>query len=213
MPISERLRRTAGPRLALAAALLLAACDPALLGGPAPKQTTVTVAGRSVRVAAPPGFCVDSGSTRVSADGAFVLMSDCTLISGGPGSPATIPAAITASISTGGLGADPDAALRDLQRFADTAEGRAVLGLSGRSDRVRILSSDLNDGVLYVLVEDAGPKPLAGVDRRFWRAFFEANGRLTALSLLGFEGSGLSSQTGLNQIAAGAATIRAANGG
>ena len=67
--------------------------------------------------------------------------------------------------------------------------------------------------MLYVLVEDRGPQPIAGIDRRFWRAFLEVKGRMAALSVLGFEGAGLGPQDGLNQIAAFARSIRAANPG
>ena len=41
-----------------------------------------------------------------------------------------------------------------------------------------------------MLVEDRGPQPIAGIDRQFWRAFLEVNGRMAALSVLGFEGAG-----------------------
>ena len=99
------------------------------------------------------------------------------------------------------------------QDFAATAEGRAVLGRSGQPGRVRILDSQVRDGVLYVLVEDRGTLPIAGIDRRFWRAFLEVNGRMVALSELGFEGTGFSLQDGLNQMAALAQSIRAANPG
>ena len=54
MPISDALR---GAAFGLAA-LALAACDPATMAG-APSRTKVTVAGRPVTIAAPPGFCVD----------------------------------------------------------------------------------------------------------------------------------------------------------
>ena len=67
--------------------------------------------------------------------------------------------------------------------------------------------------MLYVLVEDRGPQPIAGIDRQFWRAFLEVRGRMTVLSVLGFDGAGVGAQEGLNQLAALAASIKAANGG
>lgn len=200
--------------VALAALGLLAACDPAMMGT-APSRTNVTVAGRSVTVAAPPGFCVDAASTSVSAEGAFVLMSDCALLGAAASSRPPVAAALTASISAGGLAGEGDAAdtLEDLQAFAATPEGRALLGRSGRPERVRILASQVRNGVLYVLVEDRGPMPVAGIDRRFWRAFLEVNGRMAALSELGFGDTGADPQQGLNQLAALARSIQAANGG
>ena len=65
--------------------------------------------------------------------------------------------------------------------------------------------------MLYVLVEDRGRQPIAGIDRQFWRAFLEVNGRMTVLSVLGFEGAGVAPQQGLDQLAALAAAIQRAN--
>ena len=66
--------------------------------------------------------------------------------------------------------------------------------------------------MLYVLVEDSGPQPIAGFDRQFWRAFLEVKGRMTVLSELGFAGP-TGAQEGLNELASLAASIKAANGG
>jgi hypothetical protein len=210
MPTS-RLSRAAALGLA---GLALIACDPSMMpGASAASRARVNVAGQAVTIAAPPGFCVDAGSTSQTADGAFVLMSDCALL-GGPGSgKPPVGAALTASVSTAGLGGEGDAAdsLEDLREFAATAEGRAVLGRSGQPGRVRIRDARVSDGVLYVLVEDRGTLPIAGIDPLFWRAFLEVNGRMVALSGLGFAGAGFDPQDGLNQMAALARSIRAAN--
>ena len=58
-----------------------------------------------------------------------------------------------------------------------------------------------------------GRQRVAGIDRQFWRAFLEVNGRMAVLSELGFEGTGSGPQEGLNQLAALARSIQAANGG
>ncbi len=198
------------------AGLTLLACDPATMAaGGAASRARVNVAGQAITIAAPPGFCVDSGSTRQSADGAFVLMSDCALLGGKGSGKAPVGAALTASVSTAGLGGEGDAAdsLEDLRDFSATREGRAVLGRSGQPSRVRILDTQVRDDVLYILVEDRGTLPIAGIDRQFWRAFLEVHGRMVALSGLGFEGAGVTLQDGLNQMAALSASIRAANPG
>ena len=213
MPTSDRLRASA---LVLLAGLALAGCDPTLTGlaGPAATRTKVDVAGRPVVIAAPSGFCVDPKSTAVGANGAFVLMSDCTLLGARASKRPPVGAALTASVSPGGLGGEGDDAtssLDDLQDFARTREGRALLGRSGQPDRVRILSTQVSGDVLYILVEDRGRLPIPGIDRQFWRAFMEVNGRMTALSVLGFEGADIGPQEALNQLAALAAAIRAAN--
>ena len=173
----------------------------------------MNVAGQALTIAAPSGFCIDGDSTATSDAGAFVLMSDCALLGGG-GTPA-VPAAMTASISTGGLGGegdDPVQSLADLAEFVGSGEGRALLGRSGGSGAVRVLATQQHGEVLYVLVEDRGPQPIPGVERRFWRAFLEVDGHIVALSVLGFEDSGLDAQEGLDLVAALAAATRAANG-
>ena len=119
-----------------------------------------------------------------------MLISDCALL-GAAGARPPVGAALTASVSTGGFageGDDPAQTLQDLQAFAATEEGRAMMGRSGQPARVRILATYMRAGVLYVLVEDRGRQPIAGVEPRFWRAFMEVNGRMAALSVLGFQG-------------------------
>ena len=194
-----------------AAALALAACNPETMGGAGPARQKVTVAGRAVTIAAPSGLCIDAGSTRVDAAGAFVLMRDCA--SAAAARPRR--AALTASVSSGGLTGEGDAAsdtLADLREYLTTPDGLALVGRSGRSSRVRVLSEQLTGDVLFVLVEDRGPQPIAGLDRTFWRAFLEVNDRMTVLSVLGFAGD-VGTQEGLDQLAALASAIRGANPG
>jgi hypothetical protein len=195
------------------AAITLGACDPSMMAGTGgASRADVTVAGRAVTIAAPPGLCIDTPSTVIDADGAFFLISDCDLIAGTLGNPAS--GALTASVSSGGLGGEGDdeaATLDDLAGFLQTSDGRAILGRSGQARGVRELTSLRRDDVLYVLVEDRGPQPIAGIDHRFWRAFLEVNGRMTVLSVLGFAQSGRSDQESLNELAALAASIQAAN--
>lgn len=209
MPISSA-GRLAG---AAAGVALLAACDPALMG--AADRATVTVAGRDVTIVAPPGFCVDPGSTNVSASGAFVMAGDCALLGTGrplaEGDAAPTGAVMTASVSaTERAGPGP---LAELQRFAATPQGRAVLSRSGRGDRVRILATRTRRDVLYVLIEDRGPQPFDGIEPRFWRAFLEVSGRMTVLSVLGFEGAGVGPTEGLALIQRFADAVQAANAG
>lgn len=213
MRTSDAMRAAA----VLAGLLGLAACDGTGMMSGSPTRTTLNVAGQPVTLAAPPGFCIDSSSTSVTAEGAFVLMSDCALLgSAGDAERRRIGAALTASVSAGGLageGDDPAQDLAGLAEFAATPEGRAVLGRSGRSDHVRILATETRRDVLYLLVEDRGPQPVAGIDRRFWRAFLELDGRMTVLSVLGFEGAGIDPQQGLNHLVAFADALQSANPG
>lgn len=213
MPICDRLRAALRASACGAAGLLLTGCDPSALTGGAPSRATVSVAGAAVTIAAPAGFCIDSGSTNQTADGAFLLLGDCALLAG-PGGTASTPvrAALTASVSTGGFGeGDAASSLGDLQAFAASPAGLAALGRSGQVARIRILATQTRGEVLYVLVEDRGRLPIAGIDRQFWRAFLEVNDRMTALSVLGFEGTGLTPQDGLTLLVRFADAVQAAN--
>lgn len=201
-------------QLALAALAALAACDPSALGS-APDRATVSVAGRDVTVAAPAGFCVDPASTSVTASGAFVMVSDCALLGSegvlAEGDAETVGAVMTASVSAAPLAAG--GAMPEIERFVASAEGRAALGRSGRADRVRILATRTRNDVLYVLVEDRGPQPIAGIEGRFWRAFLEIDGHMTVLSVLGFEGAGVGPTEGLALVQRFADRVQAANAG
>jgi len=211
MPTSER--RATG--LAAVATLMLAAGGfaQAAWAGPA-TRTKVNVSGQAVTIAAPAGFCVDTKSTTMTTAGAFVLMSDCSLLGGAKTGKPPIGAALTASVSNGGIAGEGDSetgTLDDLEDFAATEDGRAVLSRSGQAGSVRVLTTVKSGDVLYLLIEDRGKMPVAGIDRTFWRAFLDVNGRMVALSELGFEGAGMDRQQALNQLGALAAAIRAAN--
>ncbi len=203
--------RTSRAALALIAVLSLAACDPSAFGQ-APDRVSVSVAGRSLTVAGPPGFCVDPRSTNVSATGAFVMVSDCALVSGRPpeGDGGLIGAVMTASISAADAG-DGAQTMADVQRLAGTPQGRAMLSRSGQSDRVRILDTRVRGNVVYMFIEDRGPQPVEGVDRQFWRAFLDVQGQMTVLSVLGFEGAGVTPTASLGYIRSFADAIARAN--
>ena len=85
-----------------------------------------------------------------------------------------------------------------------------MLGRSGEPSRVRVLATSSSGGVYYVLIEDRGRLPIAGLDRQFWRAFLDVNGRTVALSSLGFTGES-DAQASLNELATFAKWIQAAN--
>lgn len=209
--MSDRGTGGRAPRLGLIAAFaLLAGCDPAAMGAGSVSRQTVTVSGRPVTVAAPPGMCIDAGSTRVDEGGAFVLVGACPAEEAEPGA-----VALTASVSSGGLTGEGDAAAESLGELSDylaTADGLALIGRSGGARGVRVVAQQLTQDVLFVLVEDRGPQPIAGLDRTFWRAFLEVNDRMTVLSALGFA-DGPGPEEELRQIAAFASAIRAANRG
>lgn len=189
----------------------VAACDPSLLPG-SQSRAQFNVGGTPVAVAAPPGWCIDSSSLRRSTDSAFALLTGCAPLGGAGAEAGRQGVALTASISDGTL-AQPESGadgLSELRAFAATREGRSALGRSGQPGQVRILATETNGGVYYVLVEDRGTPPVAGLDTQFWRAFLDVKGRAVALSTLGFTGES-DAQSSLNELAALARSIQAAN--
>jgi hypothetical protein len=195
-----------------AAAAVLAACETGV-AFTAPDRANVTVAGETVAIAAPGGFCIDEASTASGPSGAFVMVSDCGLLGQPGGRTPPVGAVMTASIS-----ANPDlvaqggeTTLDDLEAFLGTPRGRAVLGRSGDANATRILQTTRSGDVLYVLVEDRGQQPMPGVEERFWRGFMTVNGRLAALSIQGFQGASPSPEDKLRYLSAFAASLRAVN--
>ncbi len=206
----RRPARLVGALLTLA---VLAACDPSMMGA-ASNSATVTVAGRNIAIVAPPGFCIDPATTNVSSSGAFLMASDCALLGAAPVAEgdADLPvgAVLTASVSASQGG---PASLADVERFSQTAQGRATLSRSGRGDRVRVLATRTRNDVLYLLIEDRGPQPIAGIEPQFWRAFLDVSGQMTVLSVLGFEGAGIDATEGLALVQRFADTVQANNAG
>jgi hypothetical protein len=175
---------------------------------------SVNVAGESIAIATPPGFCIDREGTRNTSQGAFVFASDCSLLGASETDRAPVGALLTASVLADErlVAEGSDTTLDDLAAFLQTTRGRALLSRSGDAGRTRILQTQTSGDVLFVLVEDRGRQPLPGVEPRFWRAFLVVRGRLTALSVQGFEGTGMGGESGLRHAAAFAQAIRTANG-
>ena len=124
------------------------------------------MAGRSVTIAAPPGLCIDRGSTRV--DAGRRLRADARLRrSARPRG--RREAALTASVSSGGLTGEGDAAadtLRDLQAFLATRDGLALSAAAAAASGVRVLAQQLRERRALRAGRGPGPQPIAGLDRQ-----------------------------------------------
>ena len=89
-----------------------------------------------------------------------------------------------------------------------------MLGRSGQPDRVRIARDpDARAACSTSSSRTAAPQPIAGIDRQFWRAFLEVKGRIGRPLDARLRGRRPGAQEALNQLAALAASIKAANGG
>lgn len=199
------------------AALLLAACA----GGPdvsmgglgflrgAPEK--VVVAGKSVVIAGPQGYCIDTTATRSSDTGAFVLLGSCASISNSPRAPTPrTPGLLTASVS-GTSGAAIGSSLDRLQAFFTSTSGRAALARDGNTASVKILETRRQGEAFYIHARDTSSNSIAGISQDYWRGLFDVRGRIVTVSVVGFETRPMSDAIGLATLDAFAARIKAEN--
>ncbi len=161
-----------------------------------PGRAVVSALGHQVAIEPADGFCLAREAIETSDRSAFLLLGDCALeepAARGQGAdalldlPRGVPGIITVSISgdpgftqAGGAGD-----LSELQRFVESAEGRALLGRGGDGAQVSVVETRAIGNCLYVLVED-GDGSVPVLAPRFWRAFVELNQRLAVVTISGF---------------------------
>lgn len=200
--------------LLLAAGLGLAACDGGDIVGmglglsrSAPQA--IAVAGDSVVVAGPPGYCVDRAASR-DGQKAFVLLGSCASLTRSADSPSPAePGIVTVVVSSDPAAyIDVDSSLPALTAFMKSDQGKAVLSRSGRSADVEVLGTRSQEGVLFLRLRDRSGGPLAGAAPDYWRAILDVNDKLVTISVLGFDDSPMSEAAGFAAIATAAARIR-----
>ncbi|TCP40610.1 hypothetical protein [Rhodovulum marinum] len=213
-------RRAGRPVLAGLVALALSGCVAAGpeattgLGGllqsrAAPQK--VTVAGDTVAIAGPRGFCIDGTATRDGVEGAFVLMASCAAISGRRNAPVpATDALLTASVAANpGPGGTPEDRALVLARFFASDEGRAALARDGRAASVEVVEMFDRDGLFVLRARDRSAGLGAGLRNDYWRAIFDVNGRIVTASVVGFDDRPISDKAGLAVLRDFAARIRA----
>ncbi len=165
-------------------ALGLAACGGFALNRP---PETVTVAGGSVVIGGPQGYCVDRPGSRLNGESPFVLLGSCASIArdAGAGAPRQ-PGVLTATVSPPGEGPGFADTLPQLENFLGSAPGRAALARDGRPESVEVLSTRREGATLIVHLRDTSANVVPGTDPVYWRGLFEANGRLVTVSVMSF---------------------------
>jgi hypothetical protein len=162
------------------------------------RARTLSVLGGAVKVAAPPGYCVDRKLARQQSDGAVVLIGRCTATSAQ--FPVVITVTIGAAASAGAI-ADGGATLA---AFFETTAGRAALSQSGRAETVTIVQSGALGGVYTLQIQEAEVGD-------YWRAVFGLSGRLVTLSIQAPLGQSLDQSSGQRLLNATIAALRRAN--
>lgn len=185
----------------LALCLVLAGCDGVVVApvsepsSPAAPRR-IGVSNRAVVISGPEGYCIDKAAARDGAAGAFVLLGSCAALaqSAAAGQP-VVPAVLTASVSP--PGAQPVAAqLPVLNSYFLSAEGRAALSRSGRAQSVTVAQAWGSGGVFYLVAQDSSPSGSQRLQTTFWRAVFDAKGRIVTLNVAGLKTQPLSPEAG-----------------
>ncbi|MDJ0629761.1 MAG: hypothetical protein QNJ44_15995 [Rhodobacter sp.] len=171
---------------------------------------TVTVAGRSVVIGGPEGYCVDRSASRLRSKTAFVLLGSCASIAGDARAGAPSAAGIlTASVSRDtGSGPAIDAVIDQMAAYLTTPTGRAALARDGDAGSVEVLDSRREDGALFIHLRDTSAEVFPGLAQDYWRGLFDINGHLVTVSVVGFADQPMSTDTGLQVLRGFHARIR-----
>ncbi len=168
---------------------------------------TLSVLEGAVSVRGPEGYCVDLQSSRASSG--FAVLAGCALVSDAALMPA-IEGLITVQIGAAGsasvAGAEPE-----LAALLRTAQGAQLLSAAGNPASVQVDRVDRAEGVVVVRFSDAAPARTAGLEPLEWRAFLDIRGRLTTISLRGFERAPVLAEQGLRLLSQAIGALRAAN--
>ena len=158
----------------------------------------MSVAGNTVVIGGPKGYCVDRGVSRDSAENAFVLLASCAAISGDEAAERPrVPTVLAVSVfeqSEGGL-AVKDQADR-LAGFFESSEGRAVLARDGRAESVQVVDTFLRNGAFVIHARDNSEDAGTGLGQEHWRAIFDVNGHIVSASVLALRDRPISGNTG-----------------
>ncbi len=163
------------------------------------RSATIDVAGKSVVVEGPRGFCMDKKTSETGGDTAFVLLGNCKVISPGFRSPSPqIKALLTASVArnTDGLVGVSNSAV-SLDRFFRSETGRTALSRSSDPGTVQILDSFERNGIFYLHASDSSPGIAPGASDDYWRTFFDLQDLVASISVIGFRSDPLTPEKGL----------------
>lgn len=168
------------------AMVALSGCDVPL---PGQGVRSFAVLDGAVTVRGPDGYCVDPSASR--SDTGFAVLGECGLIAA-TGIVPTADGFITVQVGP------PDSAIVDgseaeLSALLRSERGAALLSDAGQPGNIRVDQLDRGDGLIAVHFTDRGRPPVVGLVSDEWRAFLDIRGRLTTISVRGYERSPLTS--------------------
>lgn len=205
MTVSKR--RETGPLARLARGLAMLA----LAGCVAPQATgRASLFDGALTLAAPPGYCLEPGTTQQRAEGAILLFGRCAGQS--QRAPAVLTAAVGAPGSGTGLAPATDGAA--LAAFFRSDAGRRALSRRGRAADVQVLEARGRADAFLIRLRDSGAARAAAagaVQAESWRAVLPLRGRLVTLTAAGPADAALDRDAGLALLSAFVTATVAAN--
>jgi hypothetical protein len=177
--------------------------------------TVIDVSGQKVVIQGPPGFCVDRQTSQIGGDTAFVLLGNCAVVS--PSSRAAQPkvkALLTASVSASRPGVATVAqSVNGMDQFFRSDTGRTALSRDSDPSKVKILDTFQSDNAFFLRARDSSEGIVPGAANDYWRSYFDLNGQIVSVSVIGFQSSPLSPEAGLATVREFSQLIRSKNGG
>ncbi|GGL54173.1 hypothetical protein [Wenxinia marina] len=168
----------------------------------------IALYGGRLTVAGAEGYCPDRDASRPGEG--FAILAACPLVGGDGPMPATdafVTVQAGAPGSAGVAGNEPG-----LATLLTSPEGIALLSASGNPDAVTVTDVERSDGLVAVRFADATTRR-PGLAPTEWRAFLDLQGRLTTVSVRGFDRAPLSPSAGAALLRETVAALRAANPG
>lgn len=158
----------------------------------------MSVAGNSVVVGGPKGYCVDRNVSRDSDENAFVLLASCAAITGDDAAERPrVPTVLAVSVFEQ---SDDGVAVKDqadrLAGFFESIEGRAALARDGRAESVEVVDTFLRRGTFVIHARDSSEDTDSGLGKEHWRAIFDVNGHIVSASVLALRDRPISGDTG-----------------
>ena len=180
-----------------------------LFSDPAPER--IAVVDDRVLIEGPPGYCIDQGATRNDGAGAFVLLGSCASVKGKRRAPQPEDISLVTVSVSGGSTADDTIDTARLKDFFASDAGKAALSRSGAPETVEILETEIREGMFLVHARDTASAVHSSLSDDYWRGLLRVNGHLTTVSVIGFDSSPMSRDTGLRTLVQTADILRAAN--
>jgi len=175
---------------------------------------TIAVADRNIVIEGPSGFCVDRKSSQIGGDVAFILLGNCRVVA--PSSREQEPdikALLTASVSSTSDGSLTIAeSVNDMDRFFRSENGRTALSRDSNPASVKILETFQKNDTFYLRASDTSSGIVPGAADDYWRSYFDLDGQIVSVSVIGFKDKPLSAQKSLQTAQKFTQLIRERNG-